>query len=983
MSTLLRLTKYPSLQFLFALLVYFLATAAITSPFFTRLDQTLFNWGDALLQTWTLGWNAQQFLLDPLHLYDAPTFYPYPFTLAFTDTLVPQSALALPLILATNHLTLAHNLSILVAYVLNGANMYLLLRWWKLSFWGALTGGFIYAFGHYHLSHFGHLDLLSSQWLPLVLLFFDLALERKQPRFFILLGLAFILTALSAFYYAFFATVVVLCYAAVRAWQGRRTLNRRAWLGVGATFAIAALILLPFGLPYISLAREFGLTRPLSELQRLSAVPASYLTIQSVNEPFAQLIPFFPQVHPEAVLSPGIVALALALVGTIRRKVWQPATALIVIGFVGFVLSLGPAVQIGTLSIPLPNQFLYTNVPGFAGAMRAISRWGLVVLFAVAGLAGFAMDELLRRIVRRITSRTLGGIASPSRAWLVPVLGVLVLGLLYWEYDQAPVRLMTGTLLRETPSPLYGWLKAQIGGAAVELPMGESGAGTANDFWYQYYTLLHRHRIVNGSSGFAPLTYDEIKRRLENFPTAEGIELLRALDVRYVIMHTDALENRDALTAQLALYHDALRIVQTADADIALELAPLQPANDFELEFVAPASILPNVSAPAYVIAKPTRASSTRLSERGLLDLQLRWYDASNILAKTENVRVTAPLLLDEHGAVMPFKLTAPTQTGLWRLVLDVRGADNMRGAGDLRGADEARTVEQTVEVTPAFTQADPPIQLLSAFAGTRAARAGETLKVMLTWRVWAKPAEDYQVFLHVDDDKGNTRAQLDFEPFYGALPTTQWEPGQILVEQYEIPLANGLPQNQYHLVAGLFHAASGRLIPMRGPDDQIETAVAFDTPVWIGAGRAQKPLTPPIPLRAEFDNAITLLGYELASTQFKRGATISPTLFWQARLRPLEAYTVFVHLVDQDGKLVAQSDAPPRGGTYPTTAWNDGEYVRDPHPLALPSDLPAGEYTLRVGWYNPADGARAHVQTNDGAPADFVTLAHIIVTEK
>lgn len=956
MSTFTHVVRRPSFQFFSALLIYFLATAAITLPFITRLDQTLFNWGDALLQTWTLGWNAQQFLLDPLHLYDAPTFYPYPFTLAFTDTLMPQSALALPFILATDHLTLAHNLSILVAYVLNGATMYLLLRWWKLSYWGALAGGFIYAFGHYHLSHFGHLNLLSSQWLPLVLLFFDLAMERRQVGFFVLLGLTFILTALSAFYYAFFASVVVLCYAAVRAWQGRRIAQRSAWLGIGATFAVTALVLLPFGLPYISLSREFGLTRPLSELQRLSAVPASYLTIQSVNEPFTQLIRLFPQVHPEAVLSPGIVALALALVGIIRRKAWQPATALIVIGAAGFILSLGPAVQIGTFTIPLPNQFLYTNVPGFTGAMRAVSRWGLVVLFAVAGLAGFALDDLLRRIM--------------PRTWLVPVLSILLLGLLYWEYDQAPVRLMTGTLLREAPSPLYVWLKAQPAGAVVELPMGETGAGTANDFWYQYFTLLHRHRIVNGSSGFAPLTYEEIKRRLEHFPTAEGIELLRALDVRYVLLHTDALENRDGLPAQLVLYHDALRVVETADAGIALELAPVEPSRDFELDFVAPASVMPNAPARGYVIAKPTRATSVRLSERGLLDLQLRWYDASNALVKTENVRVPAPLLLDAHGAVMPFTLTAPAQTGTLRVVLNVHGAD------------ETHALEQTVDVTPTLTGADPPVQLLSAFAGTRAARSGETLKVILKWRVWGKPPEDYQVFLHVDDDEGNTRAQLDFEPFYGALPTTRWEPGQILVEQYEIPLANGLPQNQYHLVAGLFHAATRRLIPVRGPDDEIATAVAFDTPVWIGAGRAQKPLTPPIAMRAEFDNAITLLGYELASTQCKPGATIPMTFYWQARLRPSDAYTVFVHLVDRNGKLVAQSDAPPRAGTYPTTAWNDGEYVRDPHALVVPFDLPAGKYTLRLGWYNPADGARALVQTNDGAPADFVTLTNITVTD-
>src|SRR4029078_3740893 len=158
-------------------------------------------------------------------------------------------------------------------------------------------------------------------------------------------------------------------------------------------FAVTALVVLPFGLPYISLAREFGLTRPVSELQRLSAVPSSYLTIQSVNEPFAGLIPFFPQVHPEAVLSPGILALALAFFGIVRQNAWKPAAALFAIGAAGFILSLGPAVQIGAFTLPLPNQFLYTYVPGFAGAMRAVSRWGLVVLFAVAGLAGFALDD--------------------------------------------------------------------------------------------------------------------------------------------------------------------------------------------------------------------------------------------------------------------------------------------------------------------------------------------------------------------------------------------------------------------------------------------------------------------------------------------------------------------------------------------------------------------------------------------------------------
>ena len=958
MSTFSRLSTNSAFQFFAALCVYFVATALITLPFMLRLDQTLFNWGDALLQTWTLGWNAQQFFIDPLNLYNAPTFYPYPYTLAFTDTLVPQSVIALPLILLIGNLPLVHNLSIVLAFVLNGANMYLLLRWWKLKFWGALVGGFIYAFGHYHLSHFGHLDLLSSQWLPLILLFFDLALERKQLRYFVLLSAAFLLNAMSAFYYAFFASVVVLCYALVRMWQLRGKTETRAWLQLGATFAVTALIVLPFGLPYISLARDFGLSRPFAELQRMSAAPASYLTLNSVNEPFASFMPFFPQVHPEAVVSPGILALALAAYGIVRRKNWRPANALIVIGFVAFFLSLGPAVKIGAWELPLPNQILYTVVPGFAGAMRAISRWGLIVLFAVAGLAGFAFDDVSRRV---------------SRKWFAPALGIVVLALLYWEYDQAPLRLMTGTLLREQPSQLYAWLKTQPEGAAVELPMGEKGSGTANDFWYQYFTLLHRHRIVNGSSGFAPLTYREIETRLEHFPTAEGIELLRALNVRYVLLHTNALEHDDALSEKFALYHDALRVAQTAGTDIALEIIPppSPPPRAAHWEFSAPVEMLPNESVRAFLIAQPAQFSTILLSERGLLDVSARWYDTANALVKTETARVTAPLLLNEHGTVLPFSLNAPTQNGTYHVILDVRGAG------------ELQTLEQNVNVNSARTESDPPIQLVNAHIGSRAARAGETLKIILQWRTLAQSPKNYSVFLHLDDEQGNTRAQLDMEPFYGALPTTQWQAGNVFVEQYEIPLAAGLPQGSSHLVAGMFDASNGELISLRGPDDEITNAVSFDAPVYIGAGRAQKTLTPASVLRAEFDNAITLLGYELAQTQFKRGETIPLTLFWQARLRPNKAQTVFVHLTDSAGNLVAQADAPPRDGAYPTTAWNDGEYVRDPHPFVLPKNIAEGEFTMRVGWYTPEDGTRALIQNADGTTNDYIELGAIRVTNE
>ena len=53
--------------------------------------------------------------------------------------------------------------------------------------------------------------------------------------------------------------------------------------------------------------------------------------------------------------------------------------------------------------------------------------------------------------------------------------------------------------------------------------------------------------------------------------------------------------------------------------------------------------------------------------------------------------------------------------------------------------------------------------------------------------------------------------------------------------------------------------------------------------------------------------------------------------------------------------KIVAQVDAQPREGTYPTGIWGEGEIVPDKHTVPLPDDLPEGEYTVYIGWYTPA----------------------------
>jgi hypothetical protein len=94
------------------------------------------------------------------------------------------------------------------------------------------------------------------------------------------------------------------------------------------------------------------------------------------------------------------------------------------------------------------------------------------------------------------------------------------------------------------------------------------------------------------------------------------------------------------------------------------------------------------------------------------------------------------------------------------------------------------------------------------------------------------------------------------------------------------------------------------------------------------------------------------------------------------------QLYFVFLHLVDAQGNIVAQHDrVPGLRGTQPTTSWLPNEIILDPVDLSLPADLPAGDYTLRLGLYLPPDGPRLFIVDEAEQPtADFVEVGQVQV---
>lgn len=105
--------------------------------------------------------------------------------------------------------------------------------------------------------------------------------------------------------------------------------------------------------------------------------------------------------------------------------------------------------------------------------------------------------------------------------------------------------------------------------------------------------------------------------------------------------------------------------------------------------------------------------------------------------------------------------------------------------------------------------------------------------------------------------------------------------------------------------------------------------------------------------------------------TRVRPGQAISLTLTWHALERVPHDWTIFLHLVDAQGQIVAEDNRRPQ--PQPLPLWAPGDWIETNHPLYLPADLPPDCCTLRVGLYlpwqrNPRAGRRQEVWARTGA---------------
>ena len=123
------------------------------------------------------------------------------------------------------------------------------------------------------------------------------------------------------------------------------------------------------------------------------------------------------------------------------------------------------------------------------------------------------------------------------------------------------------------------------------------------------------------------------------------------------------------------------------------------------------------------------------------------------------------------------------------------------------------------------------------------------------------------------------------------------------------------------------------------------------------------------------------LASVQMEGEGIERGGELPVTLWWHA-LAPLDtSYTVFVHIIDDEGNRAGQADRLPCGGACPTTSWRQGDLVGERFEITVDGAAPRGHYQVIAGMYDLHSGLRLPVLDAAGQPvADYLVLGSVSV---
>jgi hypothetical protein len=475
----------------FRILLAFLVLAIVwTWPLARHLSSRIpHDPGDPIFNIWVLWWNAHAVPFTE-RWWNPPMFFPMRGALALSEHLAGIGLITTPLQLLHASPLAAYNIALILSFALSGFFTFFLVRRLippqcdeAIRNVSALSAALAYGYGPYRAGQLAHLQVLTSQWMPLALLSMHAYMEEGHARWLACFAAAWIVQALSNGYYLLYFPVLIALWLV---WFVDWRRSGSPGIALIGTFGGASLLLVPILIKYVAVQRGLRLVRTPGEMALFSARPGSFLNASGM----LAFWPSSPTLTTEEFLFPGLTPIVLVTLGALS-VVWtrqrspdahsRDRSTRSAFGFYAaaavlmWALALGPATPDSVAW--LRPYTLLTYLPGFDG-LRVPARFAMLATLCVAVAAGVAFAMIAPR--------------TRNLLWLAGIIAIVGLFADGW------MRAMP--LL---PPPGRTVLPVGAHSAVLELPPDEGAVDVAA----MYRQTQHGLPIINGYSGHTPPHY--------------------------------------------------------------------------------------------------------------------------------------------------------------------------------------------------------------------------------------------------------------------------------------------------------------------------------------------------------------------------------------------------------------------------------------------------------------------------------------------
>lgn len=453
---------------------------------------------------------------------------------------------------------LTFNLQIFFNLFFNGILTYLLVYHLTKNKVSGIFSGIIFAFCPYQFVRiWQHLGLSYNEFIVFSLYAIILLRENYNRRHSVLFFFSLLLLFsfdFSIMFFGFIVLCVFIAYSVVYRLINRKLYPKTTDLSYIKKAVFTAMLTIPLlFFQFFSLIKKIFIfsslnapsahnlyRRPFNDLFEQSARPLSYFLPSSSHPVFGKFTEQFVGTKlygvsfTEHALYLGWIPLLFAFLTFQRWKKNRKFQAqelansgvnddfyisfFILLAIVAWFFSQPPWWELGPVKIYMPSFFMYKILPMY----RAYCRFGIVVMLAVAVLAGYGLKFVLEGLKSKNAKSTMA---------------ILFCGLVLFEFwNYPPFKVID---ISKVPS-VYYWLKEQPKGIVIaEYPLD---SGSPNEM-YKFYQITHEKRIINGT---IPGTYaNKFAQDIIKLSDPKTEIILKSMGVTYVLIHHEGYLNTE------------------------------------------------------------------------------------------------------------------------------------------------------------------------------------------------------------------------------------------------------------------------------------------------------------------------------------------------------------------------------------------------------------------------------------------------------